>query len=150
LKKSLVSRLFLDRMGVEYVERIDKARGVIDAQRLVESLWRRESLFIFPEGTFQETPGLINFHMGAFLTAAEAKVPIVPIAIRGTRSILRGNSGFARRGRITVTIGEAIEPDEVPEKETGDRWKTAIQLRALARKQILRYCGEPEVAKVEG
>jgi acyl carrier protein len=150
LKKSLVSRLFLDRMGVEYVERIDKARGVIDAQRLVESLWRRESLFIFPEGTFQETPGLINFHMGAFLTAAEAKVPIVPIAIRGTRSILRGNSGFARLGRITVTIGEAIEPDEVPEKETGDRWKTAIQLRALARKQILRYCGEPEVAKVEG
>ncbi|WP_260294214.1 AMP-binding protein [Sedimenticola hydrogenitrophicus] len=150
LKKSLVSRLFLNRMGVEYVERIDKARGVIDAQRLVESLQRRESLFIFPEGTFQEIPGLLNFHMGAFLTAAEAKVPIIPIAIRGTRSILRGNSRFTRRGRIAVTIGEAIEPDELPEKETGDRWKTAIQLRALARKQILRYCGEPEVAKVEG
>jgi len=145
LKRSLVSRLFLDRMGVEYVERFDTQRGVSDAQRLSESLrGRRGSLFIFPEGTFQDIPGLLNFHMGAFLIAAETGVPIVPIAIRGTRSILRGRSKFARHGSITVTVGEAIDAVESPQMDTTDPWKRAVQLRNLARRWILRHCGEPE------
>ena len=149
LKDSLVSRLFLDRMGVEYVERFDKQRGVNDARRLAEGVQGGESLFIFPEGTFQDAPGLLNFHMGAFLIAVDAGLPIVPIAIRGTRSILRGKSVFARRGSITVTIGEVIGAGEAPDTQPADRWKRAVQLRNQARKQILLHCGEPEVSKVE-
>ena len=50
---------------------------------------RHERLAWFPEGTFTRMPGLLAFHLGAFEVACQAGVPIVPVAIRGTRSILR-------------------------------------------------------------
>ena len=114
-------------MGVEYVERYDKQRGVIDAQRIAEAAQQNQSLFFFPEGTFQRVAGLMNFHMGAFLTAVEANVPIIPISIRGTRSILRSGSLFLQRGRITIAIGEAIRQDGVAKAEKSDKWKIAIK-----------------------
>ncbi|MGD9385629.1 MAG: AMP-binding protein [Thioalkalispiraceae bacterium] len=143
LKEKFVTRLFLNNMGVEYVERFDKQRGLIDAQRITEAARQKQSLFFFPEGTFQSVPGLMNFHMGAFLTAVEANVPIIPISIRGTRTILRGESKFPHRGSITVTIGEAISQDNLTGAEKADKWTAAISMRDMARKHILRYCGEP-------
>jgi len=149
LQQSLITRLFLNNMGVEYVERFDKQRGVIDAQRIAAVAQQKQSLFFFPEGTFQRVPGLMSFHMGAFVTAAEANVPIIPIAIRGTRSILRSGSNFPHRGRIIITIGEAIGQDGLPETEITDNWKIALKLREQARKHILHYCGEPDISQVE-
>ncbi len=149
LQDNIIARLFLNRMGVEYVERFDKNRGVIDAQRIAKVAKQKQSLFFFPEGTFQNVPGLMNFHMGAFLTAAEVNVPVIPIAIRGTRSILRGKSKFPRRGRITLNIGEAIRPDDLSEEMNSDQWKLAIALRGQARKHILHYCGEPDISRAE-
>ena len=37
--------------------------------------------------------------MGAFKVAAEANLPIFPGVIRDTRSMLRGDQWFPRRGR---------------------------------------------------
>lgn len=149
LQQSLIARHFLNNMGVEYVERFDKQRGVIDAQRIATAAQQNQSLFIFPEGTFQRVPGLMNFYMGAFVTAAEANVPIIPIAIRGTRTILRAGSMFPHRGRIIITIGEAIGQEGLPETEITDKWKIALKLRERARKHILHYCGEPDISQVE-
>ena len=148
LRDSVITRLFLNNMGVEYVERYDKARGVIDAQRIIEAAQQKQSLFFFPEGTFQRVSGLMNFHMGAFLTASQAKVPIIPIAIRGTRSILRSGSWFPHRGRITITIGEAISQHDLMEEEKTDSWQAAIKFRDLSRKHILHYCGEPDISQM--
>ncbi|WP_455216861.1 AMP-binding protein, partial [Kaarinaea lacus] len=99
LRNKLTVRLFLDRLQPEYVERFDKEKGLLDAQRIATVREREQSLFFFPEGTFSRAPGLRNFYMGAFITAAQASLPVVPIAIRGTRSMLRAGSWFPRRGR---------------------------------------------------
>jgi 1-acyl-sn-glycerol-3-phosphate acyltransferase len=146
LKDSFVSRLFLNNMGVEYVERFDIQRGVEDAQHMLESVKNRHSLFFYPEGTFQRMPGLMNFHMGAFLTAAEANVPVIPVAIRGTRSILPAGSNFPRRGRITINIGKPVNPQHLADVDTADKWQVALRLRDEARKHILHYCGEPDIS----
>jgi hypothetical protein len=67
---------------------------VADARRTVQTVQADRSLVFFPEGTFTRMPGLLPFHMGAFVAAAEAGVPVVPVTIRGTRSLLRaGESG---------------------------------------------------------
>jgi acyl carrier protein len=149
LREKFIARLFLDNMGVEYVERFDKQRGLIDVQRITKAAQQRQSLFFFPEGTFQSIPGLLSFHMGAFVSAVEANLPVIPIAIRGTRSILRSESWFPHRGRITVTIGEAISCADLSDAEKSDNWKAAITLRKLSRKHILRFCGEPDISQIE-
>lgn len=149
LQQNFIARRFLNKMGVEYVERFDKERGLIDAQRIAASARHQQSLFFFPEGTFQSIPGLLDFRMGAFLTAAHAGLPVVPIAIRGSRSILRGNSRLPKRGRITVTIGAAINYEELAQGENKDNWTLALKLREEARKHILKHCGEPDLAQAE-
>jgi 1-acyl-sn-glycerol-3-phosphate acyltransferase len=87
----------------------------------------------------------MSFRMGAFIAAAEAGVPVVPVAIRGTRSILRGDSWLPHHGPISITVGKAIDPHKF-RAEDDDSWGTAVKLRDAAREQILHYCGEPDLA----
>ena len=146
LREKLTVRLLLGRLQAEYVERFDREKGLIDAQRISQAAQRQQSLFFFPEGTFTRAPGLQKFFMGAFVTAAQANIPVVPIAMRGTRSMLRSRSWFPRRGRITISVGEPIDPGQLPESVQGDSWHLALALRDAARQYILRHCGEPDLS----
>lgn len=137
--------LALRRIGAEFVERFDLRRGVADARRLAGRAREGRSLMFFPEGTFTRVPGLRPFHLGAFIAATEAGVPVVPVSIRGTRSILRDGSWLPRRGAVTIHVGEPVEPEpDAPAAETSS-WARALRLRDSARRYILRYCGEPDL-----
>lgn len=146
IKGSLLARLFLKRIQTEFVERFDRQKGVEDARRLIATARNGRNLLFFAEGTFTRIPGLRPFHMGAFEAAVEADVPVVPLAIRGTRSMLRDVSMFPRRGTITVTIGKAIEPRSMQDNAAPDSWTTAIKLRDAVREHILKHCGEPDLS----
>jgi 1-acyl-sn-glycerol-3-phosphate acyltransferase len=97
------------------------------------------NLLFFPEGTFTRIPGLRPFQMGAFKIAVDAGIPILPIILRGSRSLLHPDSWFPRRGLVTVTIGTPIPPP-------GNDWQAAVALRDAARHAILSHCGEPDLA----
>ncbi|HEX9078241.1 MAG TPA: AMP-binding protein [Desulfuromonadaceae bacterium] len=133
-------RVPLERIGTLFVERFETGRSIDDARTLVNAAAAGRSLMFFPEGTFTRIAGLMPFHMGAFVAAVEAGVPVVPLAIRGTRGVLRADSWFPRRGSITVVVGEAIPPP------AGDRWLAAGVVRDAARRHILHHCGEPDLA----
>ncbi|MGB5965146.1 MAG: AMP-binding protein [Sulfurimonadaceae bacterium] len=146
LSKRLLTRLPLEKLHAEFVERFDTSKSVDDAEHLFNVLKSKNRLLFFAESTFTRIPGLQPFHMGAFKTAADAGVPLIPVAIRGTRSILRASSWFPHHGSITVTIGEAIEPAKIAEEADKERsWEQAIILREQARDFILRHCGEPDL-----
>lgn len=142
---SFLLRLFLQRIRTEFVERFDTLKGIEDARRIAAAARQGRSLLFFAEGTFTRIPGLRPFHMGAFEAAVAAGIPVVPVAVRGTRSILRGESRFPRRGAVIVTIGKPVEPGGMQDRAAQDSWKTAIKLRDAAREHILRHCGEPDL-----
>jgi 1-acyl-sn-glycerol-3-phosphate acyltransferase len=143
LRRKWAVRKVLERMDAEFVERFDWQRGVEDARRLVARGREGHSLLFFPEGTFTRVPGLRPFHMGAFLTAAEAGLPVVPVAICGTRSMLRPDSWFPRRGAISIRVGAPVEPAAQGGQE--GVWPEALRLGAVSRDFILRHCGEPDL-----
>ena len=138
LNRQFIPRRFLRRIGAVFVERFDKQRGVADARRTVQTVQAGRSLLFFPEGTFTRMPGLLPFHMGAFVAAAEAGVPVVPVTIRGTRSLLRADSWFPHRGAVHVSVGAPILP-------VGTDWATAVKLRDAARAALLAHLGEPDL-----
>lgn len=146
LNRNFIARVFLKRIEAEFAERFDQQKGVEDARRIVSTARKGRNVFFFAEGTFTRIPGLRPFHMGAFETAVEADVPVVPIAITGTRSMLRDVSLFPRRGKITLTIGGPIDPPRKDEFLEADSWARAIKLRDAARKFILQHCGEPDLS----
>jgi 1-acyl-sn-glycerol-3-phosphate acyltransferase len=139
LSQSLVPRLFLRSIGTDFVERTDIKQGVEDASRLAESARAGRTPIFFAEGTFNRTAGLLPFRMGAFVVAAQTGVPLLPVTIRGARSVLRDGSWFARRGAVVVTISAPLLPQ-------GSDWNAAVALRDAARAEILRHCGEPDLA----
>ena len=129
----------LRRIGAVFVERFDKARGIADARSLGEGAEATGgALLFFPEGTFGRIPGLLPFYMGAFTIAAGNRLPVVPIAIKGTRSMLRSDVWFPRPGAIEVKIGEPLTPE-------GEGWAAAVALRDRSRALISRATGEPQL-----
>lgn len=136
------SRILLTRLGARFVERLDREKSIADAKRLAEGAKAGAALVYFPEATFINRPGILPFQMGAFSAAAEAEIPVVPIAIRGTREILVGSSWFPRRGRIRVTIDHPVSsPPDI-----GGVWQQALFLRSTARAYILAHTGEPDMS----
>lgn len=134
---------FLRRLGAVFVERFDVRAGVEDAHRLARLAGQGESCIFFPEGTFTRAPGLMPFHLGAFSAAVEADRAVVPVALRGTRNLLRDEQWLPRRAPVVVHIGTPIEAPRAR-----NTFAATIQLRDAARRVILEYCGEPDVASV--
>lgn len=144
--KNILTALPLKRLHAKFVERFDSQQGIKDAKDIANTKQHIQSLFFFPEGTFTRVSGLQNFRMGAFLTAAEANMQVVPISIRGTRSILRADTWLPRHGNITITIGQAVSPEVLPEGKTEDNWSVAVKLKDAAHQHILHYCGEVDLS----
>jgi 1-acyl-sn-glycerol-3-phosphate acyltransferase len=138
LARNTPVRVMLQRFGVEFVDRFNANKGTSDVNRIAAKSRNGQSIVFFPEGTFTTFAGLQPFRMGAFVTAARAGVPVVPVSIRGAREIVRGHDWFPYRGRITVTIGPPIHPQ-------GEGWEVALNLRDAARHEIVRHCGEPDL-----
>jgi 1-acyl-sn-glycerol-3-phosphate acyltransferase len=151
LTRRFISRLFVGRLGTEYVERFDKQRGIADARRIGRRAGNGPPLCFYPEGGTSRVPGLRAFQMGAFVVAAESNLKVVPVALQGTRSILRSGSWFPRPGRVTVTVGPPVNPPAAtaPESPGGgvpDAWAAAVILRDRARQFVLSHCGDPDLA----
>jgi 1-acyl-sn-glycerol-3-phosphate acyltransferase len=138
LLQSLVSRVYLRRLGADFVERFSPQQSVADADRLAAVARVAPPLAVFPEGTFRRAPGLLAFHLGAFAAAVQAKVPVVPLAIRGTRSVLAAEEWLPRRHAIVVSIGKPIAPPVA----APDSFAAAVTLRDTARASILPHVGE--------
>jgi 1-acyl-sn-glycerol-3-phosphate acyltransferase len=133
-----VARIYLSRLGAQFVERFDVQQSVEDASRMTDVVKSGTSVAFFPEGTFKRMPGLRPFRLGAFVAAADAKVPVRPVAIRGTRALLREGQSLPRRGPVFVTIGSPVFPSAA----APDAFSAAVALRDAARAHILAYCGE--------
>ncbi len=144
--KDFYTRLPLEKIHTEFVERFETTKSVHDTKHLRTVLKSGHALFFFPEGTFSRVPGLMPFRLGAFSIAAGANVPVIPIAIRGTRSILRDGSWFPHHSPVHIEIGKPIDPDKIRSKAEGKAWNIAIELRDQSRAFILQHCGEPDLS----
>ncbi|WP_457797367.1 AMP-binding protein [Methylocystis sp. S23] len=141
-KKELATQIFagpfLRRLGVQFVERFDVAGSLADVEALVATARSGRNLVFFPEGTFTRRAGLSGFYLGAFKIAAEAGLVVVPGALRGTRSMLRGEQWFPRRAALAVEMGAPIRPE-------GTDFASILKLRDAAREAVLALCGEPDM-----
>jgi 1-acyl-sn-glycerol-3-phosphate acyltransferase len=145
VKKELASQTLagavLRRLGVLFLERFEVAESLADLEAATAATERNRLLVFFPEGTFTRRPGLSGFYLGAFRVAAQAKLPVLPAILRGTRSMLRAEQWFPRWSPISVSIADAIQP-------AGTDLASVVQLRDAVRAVILAGCGEPDLGEL--
>jgi len=128
----------LRRSGSKFVERTDIKGSTRDARQIVKAALEGQSLGFFPEGTFLKEPGVGRFRPGAFVAATKGELPVVPIAIGGSRYMLPAERLLPRRGPLTIDILPAIAPGD-PDFET------SRGLAEAARQRILAVLDEPDL-----
>jgi 1-acyl-sn-glycerol-3-phosphate acyltransferase len=90
------------------------------------------SIMMFPEGTRSQTSELRAFKPGAFELAIETGLPVLPIAIHGTRQALPKHGFRIGRSRMLVEVLEPIESKGLDAATLSDRTRAAI-VDALAQ-----------------
>ena len=103
--------------------------GAINRQaQIVRS--RNHSLMIYAEGTRSRDGQLQAFKKGAFVLASTSGLPIVPVAISGTREIVPPGTMRARRHRrVDVVIGGVMtDTMDQPVATLRDQTHAAVQL----------------------
>jgi 1-acyl-sn-glycerol-3-phosphate acyltransferase len=131
-----VAGLLMRRIGSEFVDRHSEGGRQRDARRVIRRAEQGYSLVFFPEGTFDEVPGLKRFHIGAFAAAVRGGMPIVPVIIQGARRALPNRAVIVRPGRIGLEILPALRSEGTD----------ADVLRDETRRLILSRLDEPDLA----
>jgi 1-acyl-sn-glycerol-3-phosphate acyltransferase len=93
----------------------ESAKAAIDSA--AQQVRSGKTVLIFPEGTRGDAEAVAPFKSGGFHLAKAARVPIVPVGLRGTRAIGPKNSVLFWPGTVEVHIGAPIVPDEIAGKE---------------------------------
>jgi 1-acyl-sn-glycerol-3-phosphate acyltransferase len=95
------------------IDRTDRQSAVQSLRRAGEKIRAEHStVIIFPEGTRSRTGELQPFKKGAFVLALDARVPVVPVAIVGSESIIAPGMRAIRPRPIHVRFGRPIRPGE--------------------------------------
>jgi len=126
---------FLRRIGSHFVERFDVRKSANDARRIIQTATSGGSLGFFPEGTFRKEPGLRRFQNGAFTIAVRQGLPLVPLTLSGTRSMLPAHSWLPRPANLAVKLAAPVY--------SGDQ--NAATVRDNCRQQILASLDEPDL-----
>ena len=100
------------------------------------------SLIIYAEGTRSADGHVARFKAGSFLLAIEAGLPIVPLAINGTRRVMPKGRLRTEPADVTLIVHDPIQPPAIESptvqdaKALADRVHTivaqAVEARALA------------------
>ncbi len=115
--------------GHVFIDRGKHDSAVSTIDDAAASLRPGHPLLVFPEGTRARGSEIARFKKGGFHLARKARVPIIPIGIRGSREVWPRGQAYAVPGLITVHIGEPISADEVasePLEALMDRVRTEI------------------------
>jgi 1-acyl-sn-glycerol-3-phosphate acyltransferase len=103
--------LLLRRLGSEFVERFNRHKGASDARRVWRLAATGQSLVFFPEGTFDEHRRIGRFLGGAFATAERSEMPVVAVAIHGTRELFPPGGLMLYRRPIRFEILAILDAD---------------------------------------
>ena len=143
LRNIAIAHFLLRRGGQRFVERNVQAGSTRDAREIVRAAKEGQSLGFFPEGTFREERGVGRFRPGAFVAATRGGMPVVPVAISGSRDMLPMGHVLPRPRRLRIDILEPIQTDDPV-------FADHRQLAETARQRILAVLDEPDLLENDG
>lgn len=113
------------------VERKKAARDVDRIRKGMKERNREVSMLFFAEGTRSRDGHMQPFKKGAFATAISHELPILPVAVAGSRRIWSAESVMLRRGPVVLEIGAPIPVEGL---DLADRDALRTQCEEAVRK----------------
>ena len=98
----------MDGAGYISIERKDRRKAIQSLRQAAERIKAGVSVMIFPEGTRSPDGNIGEFKKGGFVLAYDAGVPIIPVVINGTWSIMAKDSWKIAPGNVTLSVLSGI------------------------------------------
>ena len=95
--------------GYVKIDRSNRESAFKSIDQVAAKMKNGVSVMIFPEGTRSEDGNVKPFKKGGFVMAVDTGAPIVPVILRGTRSIMAKGSWRINPGDVTLSIEKPID-----------------------------------------
>lgn len=100
------------------VDRSNVPRARRSMERALKALQTKAiSLILYPEGTRSSDGRLLPFKKGVFHIALRSRLPLIPVAIRGSFEAMPPSAISLTHTPIQVTIGQPIETKALTDKD---------------------------------
>ncbi len=129
-----------EKVGHIAIDRSDHKAAIESLRRVDEQFRAGKTIIMFPEGTRSPTGELARFKKGAFVMAIKSQVPVVPVAVTGTRAIMEKGNWIIAPGTATIRVGEPISTEGLT---LADRNRLAREAHAAVARLLN---GEPEAS----
>ncbi|MDM8526471.1 lysophospholipid acyltransferase family protein [Desulfococcaceae bacterium HSG8] len=97
------------RAGYISIDRSDRKSAFNSLKMAAETIRNGVSVLIFPEGTRSKDGNIVPFKKGGFVLAVDSGVPVVPVIIHGTGSIMAKKDLLIRPGDVILEIRTPVE-----------------------------------------
>ncbi|SMN18688.1 similar to Saccharomyces cerevisiae YDL052C SLC1 1-acyl-sn-glycerol-3-phosphate acyltransferase [Maudiozyma saulgeensis] len=113
---------FMALSGTYFLNRSNRQQSVDtlnDGLRTIKE--KKRALWIFPEGTRSYSTDLkiLPFKKGAFHLAQQGKIPIVPVVVSNTSTLMNSKYHVFNRGVITVKVMDPISTEDLQKEDIG-------------------------------
>jgi len=116
----------MKRAGYICIDRSNQQSAFESLKKAAGIIREGVSVMIFPEGTRTRDGSIGSFKKGGFVLAVESGVPIVPLIIKGTYSVMPRTRLLIKPGKVTLEILKPVETS-VYTKETKDELMEKIR-----------------------
>ncbi|MGC9383392.1 MAG: lysophospholipid acyltransferase family protein [Kosmotogaceae bacterium] len=108
---------FVVRLDGILIERGNKIQTASSMRKILRVLKNGGIIMLFPEGTRDSTGAMGDFKEGSLAIPHKLNVPVLPVAIDGTRNMMKKGSLLIRPSKINIMILEPLNPKEFTEEE---------------------------------
>ena len=127
------------------IDRDNVRQSLASLRHAADQIRSGNSIVVFPEGTRSSDGSLQDLKTGPFYLAEMARVPIVPVGIRGTGRALAKDTWLVHPARVEVWIGDPILPARRGPAER-DRLRGAVR---VALEELCHGSARPSVRELD-
>ncbi|MEO8259827.1 MAG: lysophospholipid acyltransferase family protein [Acidobacteriota bacterium] len=113
--------LFVDRRNPDRAGIFERWRGLVS----------EASLMVYAEGTRSRDGHVAKFKAGSFLLAIEAQLPIVPVAVIGTRAVMPKGRLRTEPADVRLIVHDPIQPPALTAPTVHDARELAERVRTV-------------------
>jgi 1-acyl-sn-glycerol-3-phosphate acyltransferase len=108
---------FVVRLDGILIERGNKIQTASSMRKILRVLKNGGIIMLFPEGTRDSTGVMGDFKKGSLAIPYKLNIPVLPVAIDGTRNMMKKGSLLIRPSEINIKILEPLYPKEFADEE---------------------------------